>query len=499
MIRIFVACMLPLVLLGCATVDAERAPLVNAASADPIRTRTSFADALRCLDRQVRRTPIRIVPPTTFWVSDVRDETGTVATGARAMTEAAILQSARTSQRFSVRKLYLSRKEGLGSVTPFDVPQNVVVNANQLVDYVIEGTVSSFDRSVQEGQVGAGVSVSDAFDLSGSARDITNILSLDLTLFDPRTRLAKAHSSNSIVLSYANRGANVGGEIGKFGASFNFNLARANGTGQAVRTLIELGVIELIGEELRLPYWECLSIPSTNPEVTYRIYDWWDAMSASQQRAYLSTRLEALGYLPPGAGPEAFREALSRFQADAGLVATGRPSVESYTALLHETLRPKARLAAATPPPEAPAPGRSTQAEPNIALAAGYAPETGYRIALSLDRGSYVTCYLRLADGSFVRLLPNPFDSQPFYREGDHLIPSDRALRDVQIRPGEGSVEMVAICYATGQEVMARLPAALREPAFKVMPGVTDRTIGQAFDTVEAGFVRGAYTKLPRP
>lgn len=484
--------MLVLAVAACATVDADRATLDSAPSRDPVRTRTSFADALRCLDRKVRTISPQVIPPRVFWVADIADDTRSVATGARSMAEGAILAAARSSRRFSVKTLFLSR-EGI----PFDNPQAVPASAANEVDYVIRGSVSSFDRNVQDGQVGAGVSVQDVFNLSASRQDITNILSLDLTLLDPRTRLARAYSSNSIVLSFQDQGANLGGEIGKFGASFNFNIAKANGTGQAVRTLIELGIIELLGEELRLPYWECLAIPATNPEVADRVYDWWNGMGGGERRAYLRARLVGLGYLAPEADEAAYTAALARFQASVGLTATGRPGYETYAALLDETPAAKPVYAASTPPPQAPPPGRSTRAAPNLRLAAFYDQNAGYLTQISLDEAAYVACYLRLADGSYVRFLPNPFQNQRFYRAGDFVVPDAQAIDDFQIRPGNGEFGMGAACYATGQDVGSRLPEWLRQPAFQVLDGAELERITAAYENASPGFFDWVAIPLP--
>jgi len=49
------------------------------------------------------------------------------------------------------------------------------------------------------------------------------------------------------------------GKLTKFGVDFQMNFSFREGNHTAIRTLVELGIIELIGKYARLPYWECLS------------------------------------------------------------------------------------------------------------------------------------------------------------------------------------------------------------------------------------------------
>ena len=53
--------------------------------------------------------------------------------------------------------------------------------------------------------------------------------------------------------------------IGKAGLTFSVALDRSEGFHQAVRELVDLSTIEVLGKLMRVPYWECLSIEPTNP------------------------------------------------------------------------------------------------------------------------------------------------------------------------------------------------------------------------------------------
>ncbi len=78
----------------------------------------------------------------------------------------------------------------------------------------------------------------------------------------------------------------------EFSIEYNFTLASSDANGQALRTLIEFGAIELYGRMLKLPYWTCMGASDQDPVVSSEIRDWWEAMAADPRN---TTRL--MGYL----------------------------------------------------------------------------------------------------------------------------------------------------------------------------------------------------------
>ena len=86
----------------------------------------------------------------------------------------------------------------------------------------------------------------------------------------------------------------------KFSAQYNFTLVSHDGNGQALRTLIDLGAIEMYGRLLKLPYWSCLGATDQDPQVKGEIDDWWEEMAADAHDrarlfAYLQMQMKAQG------------------------------------------------------------------------------------------------------------------------------------------------------------------------------------------------------------
>src|SRR6185437_14385910 len=100
---------------------------------------------------------------------------------------------------------------------------------------------------------------------------VVSVISVDLNLGKLVTRqiLPGMSASNSIAVVRSGKGADLGGVIGQGGGqaglTFSVALDQSEGFHQAVRNLIELSSIEVLGKLARVPYWQCLKIDQTNP------------------------------------------------------------------------------------------------------------------------------------------------------------------------------------------------------------------------------------------
>ena len=116
---------------------------------------------------------------------------------------------------------------------------------------------------------------------------VVSVVSVDLNVGKLTTRqiLPGISANNSMAVMQSGSGADVGGLIGKAGLSFSVSLDKSEGFHQAVRNLIELSTIEVLGKLTRVPYWQCLSIESTNPNFRAEARQWYDLMGAGERDA----------------------------------------------------------------------------------------------------------------------------------------------------------------------------------------------------------------------
>ena len=106
-----------------------------------------------------------------------------------------------------------------------------------------------------------------------------------------------ATTRNHVLIRRRGRGMDGDLTLKKFGLQYNFTFTSSEGTGQALRSLVELGTIELYGKLLKLPYWTCLGLDDRDPGVAAEIEDWWESLRSDTPAllAYLATQMRARG------------------------------------------------------------------------------------------------------------------------------------------------------------------------------------------------------------
>ena len=358
------------------------------------------------------------------------------------------------------------------------------------------------------------------------------MIGLELHLGDFRTRtlIPGLDSANEVIIGGAGQGLDLAGRIGDYGVKFNVGRDYSIGAGGALRTLIDLGMIEMVGKWARVPYWQCLTLEQTHPDFQRQMRDWFDEGSPLVHNKLVQRSMMSQGYLAAGdqaadqRSPEMI-SALGKFQADSGLAVTGVVDFATYERALRDfvSLNANGQLrqvgwssasgavsAAAGTATSAVVATSGTQAisgSPYLKAALG-APalprrlelqlenplvgrpafEVGEQIFLSasLSRASYLYCFLHEAGGTVMRLLPNVTNPSALIsasnaiRIPDWMSPTPGFIMDAT----SAGTERVG-CYATDTEVADKLPAILAGTALAAIKGVANlQSIDQAFDTL---------------
>src|SRR5690348_3966131 len=352
------ACCLALVLalMGCQP-NPETAHVAAQPQTAPVRTITSFNDALHCMDELFLAQGKKDIYITS---AGIPDATGMVAAGTKEMLITAISKMSATSGAFRF--------------VDYDPTQLDVQVLSELVglrenfvapNYYIRGAITQLDANVLSSAQSAGVST-PYWDLAVSRDQVVSVMSLDLNVGKLVTRqiIPGMSASNSIAVVRAGKGGEVGGVIGKAGVSISISLDRSEGFHQAVRNLVELSTIEAVGKLTRVPYWQCLQIDQTNPTYRTEAREWFDTMSPGERARFVRTNLASAGYVQGGGGstdqvdPE-LSNAIARYQAEHDLIPSGRIDFDLYAGLLSAAARDKRQVAAAgaLPASSAPVPG----------------------------------------------------------------------------------------------------------------------------------------------
>ena len=501
----------------------------------PTRSLSSFSESLMCMDRMLRESQL---PTTLITSKSIPDFSSRVPAAAKDMIVTALSQMSRLSHAFRYvdYEVDIARQDTVQNLT------TILLNNNQMQlqrpALYVSGAIAYVDQNVINNRFDVGTSAS-RLDTGYSQSKNATVIGLELHLGDFRTRtlIPGLDSANEVIIGGAGQGLDLAGRIGDYGVKFNVGRDYSIGTGGALRTLIDLGMIEMVGKWARVPYWQCLTLEQTHPDFQRQMRDWFDEGSPLVHNKLVQRSMMSQGYLAAGAQTEDSRSpelisALGKFQADSGLAVTGIVDFATYERALRDFVSLSAdgqlrqvgwssagsvasvaagtstsTLATASPTRTvpgspylkaalgAPALPRILELQLENPLVGRPAFEVGEQIFLSasLSRASYLYCFLHEAGGTIMRLLPNATNPSALIsannaiRIPDWMSPMPGFIMDAT----SAGTERVG-CYATDAEVADKLPAILGGPALVAIKGVSSlQSVNQAFDTLGGG---QAYT-----
>lgn len=516
---------------GCAVSPRDNPQVYEAARTQnrpvlpPTRSVSGFSDSLACMDHMLLDYRVPKVRVTSKIIPDV---TGKINVATKDMIITAFSTMSRTSGAFR----YVDYEVDALKQDTVQNMTTLLLNAGQMQlqkpQLYVSGSLSYMDQNVVIQRMGGGASAANwefgfTKDYFGSAFG----MELHLGDFNTRTLLPGVDAANEIIVANAGRGVDLGGRIRKTGVQFNLGQEVSQGTGPAVRTLVELGLVELVGKWARVPYWQCLALDQTHPEFQYQLRDWWNEMPGEERVRLFQTGLRNQQYF---AGPvdgrpsPALREALSRYQADQHLVVSGNLGFEAYERLVRDyvsfdgagqfvrvgwaapdkrvaaahgaaaVVAPNAKELAATAPRQGQPAFDSTQAKPvkvNLdvndsdgAVSVG----TALVASVSTDRQAWLQCYYQDSRGRVSQIYPNPLQRrQPLQANLAISIPDAGVGAGFSIVANKPGPEEVG-CFASDRDLSPKLPAELRGPALEPI-----------VDMVSLADVQKAYEQGPGP
>ncbi|MBK0393168.1 DUF4384 domain-containing protein [Ramlibacter algicola] len=495
-------------LTGCQTLEVKQPTVEQTAEIRkgpedrPQRSITGFSQALRCMDTLMLDYGVHDV---TMLTEEISDETKKLNAGTRDMLISSVSDMSRRSRAV---RLVAFGKDTMNVISFLATAQSqAAYKAVPLYD--IKGSVSQFDENLIKNQKDVGIGFSPFVNL-GIARDAaSSMLALDLSVLSTADMsvLPGVTSRNSVVILKQGRGFDGDAAFHKFGINYSMNLARAEGQTQALRGLVELAVVELVGKLTRTPYWTCLGVtdPKANEETRLEMFDWYHSMAATRVEliAYFQNQLRRRGFYDgpiDGAFNPAIDEAIAAYRAELGLSREAVLSEDFFYAFLaadHAKVKRPAQPVRYTAPPAtaaAPSPQVPAPAQPPLKLSVT-APNQQTRftrgeainLAVAPSQDAHVYCYLQDEANRIVRFFPNRFARDSRIAAAEPLkVPG--AMRFQLTMNPKGVTETVS-CFATPRDVMPALPQALVGTDFEPLPGATLDQIRAAFDKASGGLL----------
>lgn len=473
-------------LAGCLP-NPERAVISAQPQTQPVRTITGFSDALRCMDGLFQSYGVRDRLITSTYLED---RTGRLQTGTRDMLITAIARMSQNSRAFRYVDFERHGPVQAGTIDPVLAGFEVLMANNlanvELPNHYIRGSISQLDSDVQSGRVSAGITTG-LIDFGGS-RDIgSSTVGLDLQIAELRTRqVLPIAVANTITVSREGRGVDADARLRSpaIGLNFAMNIDRSEGSNQAVRTLIELGAIQLLGQFAKVPYWRCLQADANNPQLLAQMRDWFDAMTQSQRERTIATALANAGFATrPELAGAALRDAVARFQASRGLTATGLASFETYAALLGAEGRTPTPAAAPGPGPTL---GHEPEIQPLLRVVKGDGPAVEsaavgdrLRVEITMPRTGALACFYRDGRGVMIRLLPNRFQTSDRV-EGGTMISVPPPGGAFALVPRQPRSREDVRCHASAEPLPTDRVPVLAAGDLTPLPGATFESIDAA-------------------
>lgn len=497
-----------LVLASCASQQAvhdQVKKLQTGPSATPHKSITNFASGLRCMDNMMIEYGIRDI---SMLVEDLSDQTGKVNAGTKDMLITAVSTMTRRSR--AVKLIPFGNDSG--NLISFLGAAGSQSAYNIIPQYDIRGSISQLDSSVVRQQAGGSVAASK-WGLGASASTAGSILGIDLSVLrtEDLSVIPGVTSSNAVVLFKSGKGADADATIKKTGISFDFQVSKNEATVQALRNLIELASIELVGRLVKVPYWQCLGIPEDTPEIQQEMEDWYYAMSAhGELDYYVGSQLFARGFYPASVTDEALAlsQGIRSYQQSIGVAVDGKLDYGFFKQLITgntdtqavataATISAPAVVTQASPKPvavTASAPqvvaSVASQAKPQLSLRTSsgrdsYAPGETISLLASIDTASYLFCFFTDANNNTQRFFPNRFQSDNFVNAGSTVPLPGNMPFDISADEA-GKTEYIS-CFASPQNVYHDLPMAIRTYDFEDLDIRSMDDIRQGFSAASNG------------
>ncbi|RZL95465.1 MAG: DUF4384 domain-containing protein [Variovorax sp.] len=491
----------------------------------PQRSITGFSHALRCMDTLLLDYGVRDI---TMLTEEITDETKKLNAGTRDMLISSVSDMSRRSRAV---RLVAFGKDTTNVIGYLASAQSA--SAYQAIPlYDIKGSVSQFDENLVKNQKDFGIGFAPFINF-GAAKDAgSSMLALDLSVLTTSDMavLAGVTSRNSVMILKQGSGIDGDAAYHKFGINYSMNLAKAEGQTQALRGLVELAAVELIGKLTKSPYWTCLGVtdPRKNEETRLEMFDWYHAMASTRIEliAYFQNQLRRRAFYEgpiDGEFNPAIDEAIANYRAALGLSREAVLNEEFFYAFLaadHTKIKrpdqPARYVAPATvaaapaaPAPAAPVKTAATAATATPVVAAAAAAAAGapaaslklslttpkqqtrfargesINLSLAPSQDAHVYCYLQDEEAKVIRFFPNRFARDSRIASAQPLaLPG--AMRFQLTMNTKGVPETIS-CFATPRDVMASLPQALVGTDFEPLPGATLEMIRAAFVKVSGG------------
>ncbi len=512
----------------------------------PKRNITDFSRGLRCMDDLFIAFG---ASPDDYpvLIENIGDKTKKVNAGARNMLLNALSDMTKRSRAVNANAFgqdvgtavallaETGNKGAYQNVPPFDIAGAISQYDDGLVKK--QADVSGETAGTWNGRnVGAGGGASQSLGATVMGLDLHVVTTHNFAI------LPGVHTRNSVTLYTGGSSQSYDAGINKTGVSYSISTNRKDPTGQALRALIELSAIELIGKLAKLPYWQCLGLDPAHEEIRNEISDWYYQLT---QMGLLHSTMKAQmylrGYFVGDINEELTEDyllAILRYKQRLGLPLEAAVDIDFYTAFLNETpqsvpaerlayvannkhslyedvfeinrrqneeaqakleakaergesykskrrkgakKKVKAKVAVSEKPVAAQKPLQLLVAD--VQNRESYAPGDEIEMMISSSVPGYVSCYFQRGP-EFVKVFPNRFSTNGFVSsKGAIYMPDSTEYSFI----AEQGVNERLLCYLTTREITSDLPSRVAVEDFSTLQVSSQTELDAAYKRATNG------------
>jgi len=295
------------VLVGCSTIRAsipsdvlEENPISS-----PVRALTGFSDGLTCMGRMLKNKKVQTIYLTTSDIPDYSEANGAAGFGAKEMLVSALSR--------------MSEENGIVRFVAYDrrTPNIVALHNShpkkknlRVPDFFVRGAVTQINTgpfshqkgnslNLGEGSLGEkldsflGASISNSNSIT--MKSVT--LDLNLGLISNYQILPGVTSSNTMSVLKVGNSTEFTVSFSKVGGIYSDNENRAGALSSALRSLVEVGLIELMGKLYNVPYEQCLVTLDSDSVIRTAIREQYAEMSEEERAEFIAFEMDRQNFI----------------------------------------------------------------------------------------------------------------------------------------------------------------------------------------------------------
>jgi len=292
----------------------------------PVRALTAFSEGLTCLGRVLKAEKVEPIYLALTQIPDHSESPGSAGRGTNEMLISAISR--------------LSEETGLVRLVAYDrATPNVIALHNahpnkknlRIPDFFIRGAITQIETSPYSKQHGSSLSLGTGIlsDLLGAGVSNSNSVTMKSIALDLNIGLVSTYqilpgvtSTNTMSVLKDGDSTELNISFDKVGGIYSVNENRADALSTALRSLVEVGVVELVGKLYNADYAPCLArLDRSSPEYV-AARDNYDEMSGDERLEYILAFLKNSGAVKDedgtaivdGVASPALREAITSYR-----------------------------------------------------------------------------------------------------------------------------------------------------------------------------------------